>query len=114
MKKFLLSLTLMLIMLSNFAQPVVLFKQNFDASLSGMNFSHANRWQLDSNLKKSPPYSMRGIVPSRSGDSIEMITPWIDASNYSYLLLTFDHICKVSESDIVSIEYEINRVGAVW
>ncbi len=113
MKKLALFLSATLIVLSSFAQPVVLFKQNFDASLSGMNCMPSNRWQLDSNLKKSTPYSMRGIIPSHIGDSIEMITPWIDATAYSHLLFTFDHICKVSESDIVSVEYEINKIGAV-
>ncbi len=43
-----------------------------------------------------------------------MTTSWFNFEKYSHLLLTFKHICKVSASDLVTVEYQINQIGATW
>ena len=92
----------------------MIYSENFDISLDSLTRSPNNRWVLDSSLKSSSPYAIRGLIPSHVGDSVELITNWIYAKNYSHLLLSFQHICKVSESDLVTVEYELNRIGSRW
>ncbi|MDD3331445.1 MAG: hypothetical protein PHQ82_09045, partial [Bacteroidales bacterium] len=96
------------------AQPVMIYAENFDGSLSSLTRSPLNRWVLDSSFKSSSPHAMKGIIPSHVGDSVELITDWIDARLYSHLLFTFKHICKVSENDLVTIEYHIDKLGQTW
>ena len=48
------------------------------------------------------------------GDSVELITPFYDLTNYAYAYLRFSHICKVSDSDEVTIEYKEDYVGSKW
>lgn len=114
MKKVILTILLALLIVGLKAQPVVLRTENFDGSITGFTYAPASRWVLDSSFKTSSPYSMHGLVPSHLGDSAELISPWINAKSFSNLLLSFKHICKISESDIVTIEYQINQIGAPW
>ncbi|MFA5640685.1 MAG: hypothetical protein WC946_09430, partial [Bacteroidales bacterium] len=114
MKKFYFLLVLAFFYAGLKAQPVMIYSENFDISLDSLTRSPNNRWVLDSSLKSSYPYAMKGLIPSHLGDSVELITDWIDAGDYSHLLLSFEHICKVSESDIVTVEYELNRIGSRW
>ncbi len=37
-----------------------------------------------------------------------------DLSNYAYAYLRFTHICKVSDEDLVTVEYRENFVGSTW
>ncbi|MBR5690340.1 MAG: hypothetical protein IKX46_00085, partial [Verrucomicrobia bacterium] len=55
-----------------------------------------------------------GFVPNAEGDSIELISPVYDLSNYAYAYLRFSHICKVSDADLVTVEYRENFVGSQW
>lgn len=114
MKKLILFFLFALFCVELQSQPIVLRTENFDGNIAGFTYNPSSLWLKDSLYNTSTPYSMHGIIPSHLGDSCELISPWLNAKAFSNLLLTFKHICKVSASDIVTIEYQINQIGAPW
>jgi hypothetical protein len=46
-----------------------------------------------------------------AGDTVVLITPVYNLTNYNYAVLHFNHICKVSPVDMVRIEYKISNQG---
>ncbi|MDR2407579.1 MAG: hypothetical protein LBE13_05660, partial [Bacteroidales bacterium] len=51
------------------------------------------------------PRSCLGFVPNTIGDTSILQTQIYDCTPYTYVILRFDHICKVSPMDIVKIQY---------
>jgi hypothetical protein len=91
----------------------VTFTENFDGNAVSYISSPANAWTKNSNYFMSTPYSYRGMAPHRIGDSIVLTTTQLyDFSNYDYVQLQFNHICKISPRDRVMIEYRIS--GQTW
>ncbi len=59
------------------------------------------------------PQSYWGTIPGNPGDSVILLTPVYNCTNYEYVFLRFSHICKVSPNDIVRIEYSIDMGGSM-
>ncbi|MDR0604126.1 MAG: T9SS type A sorting domain-containing protein [Bacteroidales bacterium] len=97
-----------LISMPLFSQKFI-FTENFDNDTIRFSPSSTTSWKIDSNFQLSPPNGIRGIVPNKSGDSVILTSPVYNLSNYSYVYLQFDHICKVSPMDMVAIEYRISN-----
>jgi hypothetical protein len=68
----------------------------------------ATAWQTNTDYSVSPPNSYRGKMPHQMRDSVILETSTYDFENYSFVLLRFSHICKVSPLDTVRIEYRVN------
>ena len=68
-------------------------------------------WKTDTDVVVSAKYAMHGHIPFTTGDTIELVTPFFDCSNYAYVLLRFKHICKVLPSDICEIQYQEQGLG---
>ena len=68
-------------------------------------------WKTDTDVVVSAKYAMHGHIPFTTGDTIELVTPFFDCSNYAYVLLRFKHICKVLSSDICEIQYQEQGLG---
>ena len=98
---------------SGFSQNRVTFMENFNGATSSFTYIPQNAWIIDSNLSVTGK-SAWGIVPNSEGDSIELVSPIYDLKNYAYVYLRFSHICKVSDSDLVTVEYRENHVGSKW
>jgi hypothetical protein len=98
---------------SVFAQAPVIFPENFDGNSITFTASPATAWKKDLNYYISPPNSMRGIVPNKTGDEVELLSPVYDFKNYTNVQLRFSHICKVSPQDIAHVEYRTNMGGGV-
>lgn len=96
-----------------FAQPVVVVNETFDSPNCVFKTLKGD-WVRETSLKNSGASSFLGFVPSQVGDSTEFISDWFDCRNYSNVVLTFSHICKVSFSDEATIEYQIDQLGAKW
>ncbi|MDR2407845.1 MAG: right-handed parallel beta-helix repeat-containing protein [Bacteroidales bacterium] len=95
------------------AQSPVINAENFDGSMISFTSSPATAWRIDTNYNVSSPNSIRGIVPNKKGDTAEFVSQVYDFSNYSNVLLRFNHICKISPQDIARIEYRRNMGGGV-
>ena len=114
MKKFFVLLAaIMLMMPFGFSQNRVTFTENFNSTNSSFTRSPQNAWLIDTTLSVSGKAAW-GFVPNAEGDSIELISPVYDLSNYAYAYLRFTHICKVSDEDLVTVEYRENFVGSTW
>jgi hypothetical protein len=114
MRKFYVFLMMALLAMPlGFAQNRVTFTENFNSTNSSFTRSPQNAWMLDTTLSVSGKAAW-GFVPNAEGDSIELISPVYDLSNYAYAYLRFAHICKVSDADLVTVEYKENYVGSKW
>ncbi|MBQ6666688.1 MAG: hypothetical protein IJM65_01075 [Bacteroidales bacterium] len=72
-------------------------------------------WQTDTTVCVSSKYAMHGYVPyGTSGDTSELITPYYDCTNYGYVMLRFNQICKVWPSDICEIQYQEDVLGSAY
>ncbi|MDR0604392.1 MAG: hypothetical protein LBG80_08840, partial [Bacteroidales bacterium] len=57
------------------------------------------------------PKSYHGKVPGGLGVTSVLESPTYDCTNYSYVIVRFDHICKVSPLDKARIEYRTSAGG---
>ena len=71
----------------------------------------APSWKPDTGICVSTSYAMHGSVPYNSGDTATLVTPYFDCTNYEYVMVRFNHICKVLPSDICRIEYQEDVLG---
>ena len=77
------------------AQVVQLANESFKKSLpQGWSVYPASTptaptWASDTNVAASGKYAMHGYVPYNIGDSVELVSPWYDFSNYSNIYLSF-------------------------
>ena len=88
-------------------QSQCVYSENFDGGSHSFNLTGS--WQTTTDYFTSSSKSIIGFVPNISGDSIILESPMYDLRGYSVndynVLLKFNHICKISSSDIVRIEY---------
>ncbi|MDR0605964.1 MAG: hypothetical protein LBG80_16875, partial [Bacteroidales bacterium] len=94
------------------AQTRMVITEKFDGNVTWTT-SPATAWKKETNYYLSSPNSMRGIVPNKIGDEIELVSPVYDFRNYTDVQLRFSHICKVSPSDIVRVEYRRSMGGGM-
>ncbi|MBO4403525.1 MAG: hypothetical protein J5792_07640, partial [Bacteroidales bacterium] len=115
MKKLFLSVcTFLLIAIAGVkAQPVVVVNESFDNATCTFSAPRGG-WGVDSTLYVSGNRSFLGVVPTQPGDSVEFVSNWFDCQNYSNVILSFSHICKVSYSDVATVEFQIDRLGSKW
>ncbi|MBO4281742.1 MAG: right-handed parallel beta-helix repeat-containing protein [Bacteroidales bacterium] len=73
-----------------------------------------SEWDTCSMLSLSAPYAFRGQVPLKAGDSSLLLSPVYDVSSYGKVYLVFDHICKISNADVASVEWREDLVGGRW
>ena len=69
-------------------------------------------WKPDTGICMSEKYAMHGLIPYMSGDTATLVTPYFDCTNYKYVTIRFNHICKVLPSDICRIEYQEDVLGS--
>ena len=114
MRKFFVLLAVTFLMLPfGFAQNRVTFTESFNGANNSFTRNPSSGWTMDTLLSVSGKAAW-GYVPNAEGDSIELISPVYDLSNYAYAYLRFSHICKVSDADLVTVEYRENFVGSKW
>ncbi len=124
MKKFLLILTVILLCLQqgHAQQQRQTWTEDFDgasppAGWTVSSSSVSGYWQANTTYHQSAssstnPQSYRGKLPNNPGDSIILTTPVYDCTNYEYVFLRFDHICKVSPNDVVRLEYNLGGTNS--
>ena len=93
------------------AQAVVIGSENFDGATHTFTATPGTGWYHWVDASVSSSKVIYGGVPSLSGDSILLTSPVYDFSNYAYVQLRFNHICKVSPLDEVRVEYRLDVVG---
>ena len=88
--------------------------ENFDnAGANGFVATPANSWRTNTDFYVSPSNSYLGLVPNRIGDTTFLTTGSYDLSEHAFIKLSFSHICKISPSDKVFIQFK--RGGeTVW
>ncbi len=102
------------------AQQKQTWTEGFDGSVPGWNTSPPGSWTSDAmySLPNKSGVSIQshwGFVPTRMGDTSEFLSPIYDCSDYEYVFLRFNHICKISPSDIARIEYrEVVVLPGPW
>lgn len=113
MRKFLMlfcSLMLMLQMAN--AQITTVGSENFNGATHTFTSTPGTAWYhwVDASVGSSKV--IYGGVPNLVGDSIVLTSPIYDFSNFNFVQLRFDHICKVSPYDEVRVEYRLDLVGS--
>lgn len=103
------------------AQATYLANETFSASLPQgwsvypVSTQSAPTWSPDGKgIATSGSYSMHGHVPYNAGDTVEMVTPYYDCSNFRHVMLRFNQICKVLPSDLCQIMFQENYMGSKW
>lgn len=109
MRKFTLLLAGIALSVSTYAQTVV-FHENFEIADSVV-FSGNPLWTPDLTLQSQGLASIRNTVATN--DSSFMITNTFSTVGNSFVLLNFDHICKIEFLDIGRI-YVSNDNGNTW
>ncbi len=93
--------------------------EDFDGSFPPANWTAnpaANAWTVNRVLHlpgsgAGTPQSIVGFVPNSTNSTITLETQVYDCTDYRYVYLQFDHICKVSFLDEARLEYRI-EMGA--
>ena len=102
------------------AQIVQLANESFKKSLpQGWSVYPASTptaptWASDTHVTASGKYAMHGYVPYNAGDTVELVTPFYDCTNYKHVQLKFKHICKVLGSDLCQIYYREDNLSSKW
>ncbi|MFA7401440.1 MAG: hypothetical protein WCZ21_02785, partial [Bacteroidales bacterium] len=96
------------------SQITLIGNETFESSLNNWTISPSYSWMPNTTLHVSGQQSYVGYVPAATGDSILLVTPLYNLTNYSNVILKFNHICKVNLNDLCQIEYRENYQGAVW
>ena len=96
------------------AQNRITITEHFDRQNScTFTRTPASSWVFDTAVSTSGK-AIWGFIPTEEGDSIELVSPLYDFTKYGYIILRFSHICKVSDSDEVTLMYKENYPGAQW
>ncbi|MDR0603756.1 MAG: T9SS type A sorting domain-containing protein [Bacteroidales bacterium] len=116
MKKVFITVFGMIMAVIAYSQTVPPWTEDFDGAVS-FTASPNGSWNFDTTYylpgsSTTNPRAYLGIVPNRVGDSIILETPVYDCSLYEFVILKFNHICKVSPLDIARIEYRLS--GSSW
>ncbi|MBO4402968.1 MAG: hypothetical protein J5792_04695, partial [Bacteroidales bacterium] len=111
---------LLLLAVSANAQVVQLANESFKKSLpQGWSVYPASTptaptWASDTSVAASGKYAMHGYVPYNTGDTVELVSPFYDCTNYKHVQLRFKHICKVLGSDLCQIYYREDNLSSKW
>ncbi|MDR1180854.1 MAG: hypothetical protein LBL13_02605, partial [Bacteroidales bacterium] len=102
-------LAMALIFPALYSQVVQTWTEDFDNTIS-FTATPSNSWGSNSiyylpGSSTTNPKSCLGTVPAYPGNTAILETPVYDCAGYDYVILKFNHICKVSPSDITRIEY---------
>lgn len=106
MKKFIVLLGFVIFAYMLQAQHTNIVNEQFTSIPTGWTVRPTSSWVVSNSLSVSSPSSVLGMIPNSVGDSVELISPWYDFTNYAYAFLQFSHICKVTMSDICQIKYQ--------
>jgi hypothetical protein len=111
-KYIILALGIFLMTPSIYSQTVQTWTEDFDGNVT-FTAIPSGSWVADAvysfpGSTATNPKSYLGLVPTDPGDSTILQTPIYDCTTYEFALLKFDHICKISPSDIVRVEYRVN------
>ena len=112
-KKFFMLFGLLSLFMWTHAQNRVTFTENFDGKTHSFSMQPTTAWASEDVLSVDGK-SCWGFIPDNEGDSAVLLSPIYDLENYEYVYLRFTHICKILESDIATIEYKEDYVGAKW
>ncbi|MDD4208795.1 MAG: hypothetical protein PHI52_00460, partial [Bacteroidales bacterium] len=89
------------------AQYTTVANESFTTTIpSGWSVIPTGGWVINNTLSVSSPTSALGFIPNSNGDSVELISPWYDLTNFAYAFLQFSQICKVTSSDLCQIKYQ--------
>jgi hypothetical protein len=112
MRKYIILVVGIWMMISIVYSQRIIISENFDDSTVSFSSIPANSWSKNNVYSISFSSFYWGKVPHAVGDSVILTTPIYNFTSYSYVLLRFKHICKISPQDKVSIEYRIS--GQTW
>lgn len=85
--------------------------EDFDGASVNATSTGTPGWTLEGGLSVSAPNSYRGRFSF--ADTAYLTLPSFDATGNTFVLLDFDHICKVSFFDRAQIQYSIDG-GNTW
>lgn len=71
-------------------------------------------WRTEKGITVSESYAAHGYVRMNAGDTAELVTPFFNCQNYEYIILKFNHICKVLPSDICEVMYQEQGIGSYY
>ena len=74
----------------------------------------APTWASEAKVCASEKYAMHGYVPYNEGDTVELVSPYYDCSNYKYVMVKFSHICMVLGSDLCQVMYQEQGIGGYY
>ena len=112
MKKVLLMLVALVLTatLAN-AQATIIGSESFDGGTYSFTSTPGSAWTTTTSYQVDGTKSIWGYVPNMAGDSVVLTSPVYDFSSYAYVMLRFQHICKVSPSDEARLEYRLDVAG---
>ena len=113
MKKVLLMLVafVMAATLAN-AQATVIGSESFDGGTHTFTSTPGSAWTTTTSYQVDGTKSIWGYVPNMAGDSVVLTSPIYDFSSFAYVVLRFQHICKVSPCDEARLEYRLDMAGS--
>ena len=101
-----------LLIKQGYSQAPTVFLEDFDKSTINLTVrSDISPWQVNSNYFVSFPNSFLAEVPNKVGDSVIFETQIFDFTQYNYLQLRFNQICKISPKDIALVQYRTYMAG---
>lgn len=90
---------------------ITVFSENFDSASVSMTSTGVPGYAVSSGFFSSPAHSILGQF-NTAGES-SLTSPSFSTSGNNYVLLSFDHICKVSFFDSCLVEYSADN-GITW
>ena len=106
-----LSLFFIFVFTANINAQTTVFSENFDGGTLQVTPSGVPAWTQNASLQVSSPNSYHNVVALN--DSSMFITDVIDLTGYNYVLLDFQHICKIEFFDAAEIYISVNN-GVSW
>ncbi|MBO4582216.1 MAG: T9SS type A sorting domain-containing protein [Bacteroidales bacterium] len=105
-------LVLMLGICQSRAQAVLVSEEDFSTGPHMFSSVPASAWQWGNTSFISNTAYMWAEVPGLNQDSVMLISPMYDLTQYAHVMVRFRHICKISPMDEVRFEYRLNAVGS--
>ena len=94
------------------AQATIIGSESFDGGTYSFTSTPGSAWTTTTSYQVDGTKSIWGYVPNMAGDSVVLTSPVYDFSSYAYVVLRFQHICKVSPSDEARLEYRLDMAGS--
>src|SRR5687767_3790509 len=86
---------------------ITIFQENFDAATHSMVSTGSPGFGVITSYFNTSPKSINGQFSAGTESTLE--TPALSFAGFSYVVLSFNHICKVSFFDSCLVEYSINN-----